>query len=62
MEDKMKWRKPSLKSWIIVGQPECEAQYWWLVDENEDVMAKQYILSRTYVLPAYIADWILQHK
>jgi hypothetical protein len=28
------------------------------VDENEDVMADHYNLTRTYLLLAYMADWI----
>jgi hypothetical protein len=29
------------------------------VDENEDVMADHYNLTWTYLLHAYMADWIL---
>jgi hypothetical protein len=32
------------------------------VDENEDVMADHYNLTRTNLLTAYMADWILLHK
>jgi hypothetical protein len=32
------------------------------VDENKDVMADHYNLTRTYLLPAYVADWILLYK
>ncbi len=42
-------------------QPECEAPYWSPVDKNEDVMADHYNLTRTYLLHAYMADWILPY-
>ncbi len=60
MEDKKKqWRKPSFKPWTIFAQPECDAQNWWPVDENENVMADHYNLIWKYLLSAYMADWIL---
>jgi hypothetical protein len=42
--------------------PECEAQYWRPVEEQQNVMADHYNLTRTYLLPAYVADWILLPK
>ncbi len=38
-----------LKPWTIRAQQECEAPYLWPIDENEDVMADQYNLTRTYL-------------
>jgi hypothetical protein len=32
------------------------------VEEQQDVMAEHYNLTRTYLLPAYMADWILLSK
>ncbi len=45
-----------LKPWTISAQPE----YWWPVDENEDVMADHYNLTGPYLLPTYMADWIIR--
>ncbi len=44
------------------AQPECKAQYWKPVEEQQNVMADHYYLTRTYLLPAYVADWILLPK
>jgi hypothetical protein len=32
------------------------------VEEQQNVMADHYNLTRTYLLPAYVADWILRPK
>jgi hypothetical protein len=30
--------------------------------KNEDVMADNYNLTQTYLLPAYMADWVTTNK
>jgi hypothetical protein len=37
-------------------------QYWIPVVEQQNVEADHYYLTRTYLLPAYMADWILLSK
>jgi hypothetical protein len=44
------------------AQPECEARYWRPVEKQLKVEANHYYLTRTYLLPAYAADWILLSK
>ncbi len=36
-----------------IAQPECKAQY---------ELANHYYLTRTHLLPAYVADWMLLSK
>jgi hypothetical protein len=45
-----------------IAQPECKAQYRRPVEEQQYVLANHYYLTRTYLLPAYVADWILLSK
>ena len=44
------------------AQPECKARYRIPVAEPLYVRAKHYYLTRTNLLPAYMADWILLSK
>jgi hypothetical protein len=37
-------------------------QYWRQVEAQQNVEADHYYLTRTYLLPAYMADWILLSK
>jgi hypothetical protein len=37
-------------------------QYWRPVEEQQNMEADHYYLTRTYLLPAYMADWILLSK
>jgi hypothetical protein len=37
-------------------------QYWRPVEAQQNVEADHYYLTRTYLLPAYMADWILLSK
>jgi hypothetical protein len=41
------------------AQPECKAHSWRPVEKQQYVMANHYYLTRTYLLPAYVPDWIL---
>ncbi len=45
-----------------IAQPECKARYRIPVEEPQYVRAKHYYLTRTNLLPAYMADWILLSK
>ncbi len=42
--------------------PRVGGQYWRQVEEQQNVEADHYYLTRTYLLPAYMADWILLSK
>jgi hypothetical protein len=37
-------------------------QYWRPVEEQLNVEADHYYLTRTHLQPAYVADWILLSK
>jgi hypothetical protein len=37
-------------------------QYWRPVEEQQNVKTDHHYLTRTYLLPAYVADWILLSK
>jgi hypothetical protein len=45
-----------------IAQPECKARYRRPEDEPLYVLAKHYYLTRTNLLPAYMAEWILLSK
>ncbi len=45
-----------------LAQPQCKAQCWRPVEEQQYVMANHYYLTQTYLLLAYVADWILLSK
>jgi hypothetical protein len=42
--------------------PECKARYRIPADEQLYVLAKHYYLTRTNLLLAYMANWILLSK
>ncbi len=45
-----------------IAEPECKARYRIPVDEPLYVLAKHYYLTRTNLLLAYMAKWILLSK
>jgi hypothetical protein len=45
-----------------IAQPECKARFRIPVERPQYVLANHYYLTRTNLLPAYMADWILHSK
>jgi hypothetical protein len=45
-----------------IAQPECKARIRIPVESQLYVLANHYHLTRTNLLPAYMADWILHSK